>query len=132
MIGPDTTAGGRIVSKSGGTGQRGWDLRVEGGKARFQVPSTLSKTNEVISPTIPTDAWVHVAGVFTAGESIAVFVNGVESAKETLTIATMPSSAQPVQIGKRPSTPDTYVGLLDDVRVYSRALSVAEIAELAK
>ena len=66
------------------------------------------------------------------GTDVAVFVDGVESSRETYAVATMPGTAQPVQIGKRPSTADTFVGLTDDVRIYSRALSPAEIAELAK
>jgi uncharacterized protein len=80
---------------------------------------------------VATNAWIHVAGV-REGTQLQLYTGGVL----TGSIAT-PSAPgiDPVAHGwlgcRFPGEP-SYEGTLDDVRVYSRALSATEIAALAK
>lgn len=75
-----------------------------------------------------TDRWYHVAGRYYAG-SIQVFANGVRVATNNTSVAMSTTSTASVLIGA--SGDSTGSGLVDDLRVYSRALADAEIALLA-
>jgi hypothetical protein len=82
--------------------------------------------------TLVTNTWYHVAGVYDAtNRTMNVYVNGkLDNGTLVGTIpSTQPSSTQNVNIGQRPGAPGTFnfAGVLDDVRIYNRALSQAEI-----
>ena len=121
---------GYIVSKFGPTGGGGYALlygnsgevycRTDNG---VTFADSYTATNHVIS----TSGWVHVAAVRT-GSSCRVFINGVDQTVTTATHTTMTANAQPLKIGARPddnSSPVT--GYIDEVRVFSSALSQAQI-----
>jgi hypothetical protein len=78
------------------------------------------------------NTWYHVAGVYDAtNRTMKVYVNGkLDNGVLVGRIpATQPASTQNVHIGQRPGAPRTsnFAGVLDDVRIYNRALSQAEI-----
>ena len=58
--------------------------------------------------------------------SFRIFVNGAQVATRPVTGA-MPNSTQPLQIGGNKVWPEWFKGQIDDVRVYSRSLSAAEL-----
>ena len=76
-------------------------------------------------------AWHHIALVQYASNSREMFVDGTSVATNTATIST--TTFDQVGIGAlRLTTPSQYFnGNIDDVRIYSRALSRPEISELA-
>jgi len=128
---------GRIVTKGGGSGQRGWSLNVENSDNwAFQIGSNPTTTLSVNSPGIPRQVWIHVAGVYDpsdpGGPIMKLYTNGVLAASRTDGVpATQNNSSQNVNIGNRSSgTP--FDGYIDEVRIYTRALSEAEIAVLAQ
>jgi hypothetical protein len=73
--------------------------------------------------------WHHVAGVFD-GEKIYVYVDGVlDNSKDASGLIN--TNNFPVLIGENREKPGRYWnGLIDDVRIYSDALSEAEVKEL--
>jgi Concanavalin A-like lectin/glucanases superfamily len=78
--------------------------------------------------TVPLNTWTHLA-VVKNGTSFTYYANGVQVATMTSSL-TMPSL--PLFLGVDPNYDDVaYPGSLDDIRLYSRALSVAEIGALA-
>ena len=82
--------------------------------------------------TLGTNTWYHVAGVYDAtNRTMQVYVNGeLDNGALVGTIpASQPSSTPNVNIGQRPGAPGNYnfAGVLDDVRIYNRALSLNEI-----
>jgi hypothetical protein len=90
------------------------------------VAKTVTGTTTAVSGT-----WYHVAGVATAGGTMILYVNGT-------------SEGTPVSIGTPDTAGDVYFmgaaggpnasyfgGSLDDVRVYSTALTAAQIKALA-
>ena len=80
---------------------------------------------------LPANTWVHVAGTYD-GTALRIYVNGALNATKAVTGTTC-ANAEPLEIGAKnrttpPATTEAYMdGRIDDVRVYNRALSAAEI-----
>jgi tetratricopeptide (TPR) repeat protein len=74
--------------------------------------------------------WHHVAAVYD-GASLQLYLDGVLDNAEVAT-GTIAANEQPVFIGSNgaPEFPKEWNGLIDEVRIYSRALSAVEIADL--
>ncbi len=90
--------------------------------------STLSAPN---CEKIRIDEWYHVTGVYDATTSqIKIYLNGSLKETKTHTLPPKIGSWHDVMIG-RSSNGDNFHGSIDDVRLYHRALSDAEIASLA-
>ena len=80
---------------------------------------------------LTTNTWYHVAVTYDRA-FMRIYVNGVEVKNTAQTVA-MEANTVPVSIGNvtRPSNNNYghFNGIIDDVRVYNRALSAAEIQE---
>jgi hypothetical protein len=81
--------------------------------------------------TITLNEWSHVAAMVSAG-SHAYYINGAPSGGGGSGID-LPgtSNTAPVTIGYIGGTNQFYKGMIDEVYIYGRALSAAEVAELA-
>jgi len=131
-----------IIVKEGLSGNRGWNIQLYDDNASFdnvvcfQLASNSTTQIEVCSAVsaAPANSWIHVAGVYAPSQSITVYVDGSQSGQQTTDIpASQFNSSRPVEIGSRTDVTNLwYDGLITDVRVYSRALSVNEIETLAK
>jgi hypothetical protein len=75
---------------------------------------------------LPLNAWSHIALTYGAG-SERFYVNGVEVDSRALT-GTTATTAQPLRIGGNSIWGEFFSGLIDEVRIYNRALSGAEVA----
>lgn len=110
------------VLRAGGTGEV--SLNIAGDSAG--VPTSWK---ELISPTVLTlNTWYHVAGTFD-GDSLKIYVNGNEVASKFFYGKIMPATIYPPAIGalSDPVGGRYWKGNIDEVRVWSRALSQAEI-----
>ena len=115
------------MGKIGGNRQNYW-LGATGGSARFSVGNG-ERFVLVSGPRINNDQWRHLVGVRdTAGGVIRLYVDGAQAgtAKDGLGPITPNGIFAIGRFGVRPSN---FPGLIDEVRVYSRALSPAEIAD---
>lgn len=74
---------------------------------------------------VPLNTWTHLAATYD-GTAIRVYVNGVEE-KVTGATGEFPQSWGPLWIGGDQWASDYFPGVIDEVRLYDRALSVAEI-----
>jgi hypothetical protein len=74
---------------------------------------------------VPTNAWTHVAATYD-GSTLRFFVNGVQVASKS-GISTILASTGALKIGGNSVWGEYFRGLIDDVRVYNRALSLTEI-----
>jgi hypothetical protein len=121
---------GRVLSKSGAVPNRGFELNLEAkGTANFQI--ALDGTNQLgAEDAAPSGVWTHIAGVFVPGTELRLFVDGKRAATVT-TAATSSVYSQPAQIARRADDTGKLMGAVDDVRIYSRVLTDAEIADLA-
>jgi len=94
--------------------------------------TTGSRNNDLLLPTLTTGQWQHLAFVYSVTNSIkAVYVDGLLAASDSTSIDALTSDRDGVRIGY-PSDGTYYDGLIDDVRLYSRALNSTEIAYLAE
>ena len=74
---------------------------------------------------LPVGAWTHLAVTYD-GSTVRLFVNGTEAADQAAD-GPMTVSTGPLKIGGNAVWPEWFSGLIDDVRVYNRPLSTAEI-----
>jgi|GEM_PF-2142216 len=86
--------------------------------------------------TVPLNGWYHTAVTYDKGTGLAkLYVNGVEQASQNFGVFN-PNTATPLHIGKR-VTPIigpadfTFNGAIDEVQIYERGLTAAEIAQIA-
>jgi len=127
--------GGVILARGGSA--HGYALCLQGGKPRFIV--SLNSTQVSVGAKVNVvGKWVHIAGVLTAGKELQIYVDGklADSAKVPEFIATDPKEA--MEIGADNGSivgdytgPFGFKGLIDDVRLYHRTLSTAEVKSRA-
>jgi len=80
----------------------------------------------------PTLMWMHLAAVFEPSVRTSFYVNGVLIQNRPQTVASiLEDTTATVRIGCRADTDRYFDGVIDEVRLYRRALTVQEIATLA-
>ena len=84
-----------------------------------------SEVDATAPSAIALNAWTHLAATYD-GATLRLFVNGTQVTSRALT-GSIASSTQPLRIGGNQVWGEYFAGLIDEVRVYNRALSAAEI-----
>ncbi len=112
-------------------------LFVNNGKVYIGWGATQGFANCASITSVDNGQWVHVLGIFSTN-SFSIYVNGVlESSNSTNLIQN--SCNAPLQIGgflvstscgTNGSNGQFFNGLLDDIAIYNRALSLAEVQQL--
>jgi len=97
----------------------------------FQSFSLQSNYDGTGAFTLATNAWYHLCVTFLGGVALTGYVNGVQDATVSSPISTLTASTGPVLIGNSVFATRTLNGQIDDFRLYSRALTLAEIRLLA-
>lgn len=115
---------GRIFNKGGTAGSR-YDLALAG--SALQLKTSVDYTSP--SGLISLNAWQHIALTYD-GTTLRVYVQGVERANVATVISIAPSTA-PLYIGNLAALTRPLDGLIDDARIYDRALSLVEVETLA-
>jgi chitodextrinase len=123
---------GQIVAKSNGTG---WQFKTspDTGSRTFGVgvsPNSSSITQRYSNTVRQLGTWYHVAGVYNAAAAtLDIYVNGVLDnglLRGTIPTSQYNNASEHVVIGRR--TGGYYFqGTIDELRLYNRALSQAEI-----
>src|SRR3989344_1398323 len=90
---------------------------------------------ETATNSSPLDTWTHVAMTFQAGSAtgLRIYINGVEDANSPASASTsndIDASVNAWTIGLTASGATPFNGLIDEIRVYNRALSAKEIQTL--
>ena len=117
-----------LISKGGGNTSQFWmDIRgagtniLHGGYTAAAV-ACYATTNHVF----PLNEWVHIAWTYDKIRTI-LYVDGAEVANVPKS-CTLNSNADPVRVGCRGPAGQPFSGSIDEVRIYARALTPAEIA----
>ncbi len=125
---------GRILAKTTGTDSQDhyWMLSTidsGGAKLRFRL-KTAGETSTLIgnSPLL-TDIWTHVAAVYDGAE-MKVYVDGVLDGSQGKSGALSTNPQVPVAIGDNSTGGVPWDGNIDEVAIYSTALSDAEIQDI--
>src|SRR5262249_7873765 len=74
---------------------------------------------------LPLNTWSHLAETYD-GSSLKLYVNGVLVSSRALT-GSITTSGSPLRIGGNSVWGEYFNGLIDEVRVYNRALSQGEV-----
>ncbi len=95
------------------------------------VDGAMNSEN-VCGPVLPAGQWFHVAGRWT-GSAKAMFINGVKAAELLSTPTSLIDTHDAIIGGDENSGSPAYLfhGKVDEVQLYDRALTDAEIAMLA-
>jgi hypothetical protein len=75
--------------------------------------------------TPPANAWTHVAFTYD-GANLILYVNGTEVNRRPMTGALTPSTGV-LRLGGNTIWGEHFAGVLDDVRIYTRALTPGEV-----
>ena len=84
-----------------------------------------SETDAIGSAALPLNAWSHLAATFDGG-ALRIYVNGSLVATTVIT-GSIPASTGVLRMGGNSIWGEWYAGLMDDVRIYNRALTQAQI-----
>jgi hypothetical protein len=128
-------SGAGIVAKGGGAGGEQYALDVQAGTYRVYVRNAGGTSIGAQSTVGPNSRWQHVVAVFDGLAGVMqLYVNGQLVASNTPPTSLFPSTHE-VSIGSRQSATVgpynfAFKGAIDDVRIYSRALSSTNVQEL--
>lgn len=119
-INPGAT-GGRVVDKITARGADGYLLDTSGGRVRLIIDGQRLSG----ATAIPTGTWSHIAGVYD-GQQMRVYLNGVLDGTFNTAVA-IPTNALTLRIGAASDGSSLFNGQIDEVELFNRALSQAEI-----
>lgn len=85
------------------------------------------------SGAVTTGTWIHLAGKWAEDKKLTLYINGTSYSSTCTSFSGVPDTSYALYIGDEnlPSLPRYLDGMIDEVRVYNRALSDDEIAALA-
>ena len=140
---PTTDADGTILSIWGDTGewvdQRSYQLvMLSGRRLRFAISGDATQHNAALhvfdtsTAVLTLNTWNHVAATYSQSSGTRrIYVNGVQVADRTDSPITVTSSIAAATIGATLRSPNIFLGsfsgLIDEVELFNRALSVNEI-----
>lgn len=135
-----TQAAGVIMANGYGGGGEQFDLDISSSKYRLVIRSSQGggATNVTSAANVGFNTWQHIVATWDGPNKIeALYVNGQLSAQNTAGTPTCAISTNVVSIGARLSgkDPTSYNltstnMLIDEVRIYNRTLTAADVSEL--
>ncbi|HOH33384.1 MAG TPA: glycoside hydrolase family 99-like domain-containing protein [Candidatus Hydrogenedentes bacterium] len=112
---------------SGGT-WTGYRMGVLDGKPCFEIPLSPWSHHLKADVDLPTGRWVHLAGTFD-GQTLRIYVDGEPRGAMERPGPITPNSF-PLVLGNFAAGHDShFTGLLDEVKLYARALTAGEVRE---
>jgi glucose/arabinose dehydrogenase/PKD repeat protein/fibronectin type 3 domain-containing protein len=102
-----------------------YGIELRGSRPQFFVGTTDGVRSVAMDPALPLNEWSHLAIVFD-GSDVQFIVNGVPTSTSPLN-ATITARGKPMKLGADADSGQFFTGRLDDVRIYRRALTAAEV-----
>ncbi len=120
------TGGMHILSKRIGAGDMSYQLAFDSHWGiHFATGPTWNNKFAYSSTTLPMNTWYHLAAT-ADGSTLKLYTNGVLAGSVSGTLG--PQNSEPLRIGTVDSYPAyPFVGLIDEVSIFNRALSADEI-----
>lgn len=131
-----TSTDKQLLSRDDSTGERFWQFRMDGsGVIRFIRFDAANNVVANLSTGMQYDGlvWHHAVATFDNSVGSAIYVDGKEEAFDGDTTDNRSNTGTIPALGVRSGEEDTnepFSGLLSDARIYDRALSASEAAEL--
>jgi subtilisin-like proprotein convertase family protein len=106
-----------------GSGASGYSLLLNSGRVTIRTNSTPRLVGKT---SIPSNQWTHIAGTYNSATNVfAIYIDGSLDTSVTIAGAIPAASTDSLFIGKGANNP--YTGLMDEVRLWNRALSSTRI-----
>jgi hypothetical protein len=95
---------------------------------RFNQDTWVNRYRVLSRESYPTNGvtWMHLAAVFD-GRDIRIYLDGVLDTVVATPGLVIGANAEPLSIGSQPDGLRPYTGSVDEVRVFRRALTPAEV-----
>ncbi len=127
--------GAGVIARGNGGGGEQYAVDISGGSYRFFVRSVSGAALVMPTPVRPNGTWQHLVAVYSRTlNRMKFYVNKSEVASATPFNGTLLTNQHEVSVGARQvSTTDyslNFSGVLDDVRVYARALTPTDVAAI--
>ena len=101
-------------------------LYAAAGDGRPTGQAWVGRERDARAPSaIPTGTWTHLAVTYD-GSQLRLFVNGAQ-VRSLAVSGSMAVSSRPLKLGGNAIWSEWFAGLIDDVRIYGRALTAAEV-----
>jgi hypothetical protein len=131
---PDSVAGWmNVILKDSGTAGTGVgyalyaNSNTDGGAGTYiRTTGSASDRHATAPKRLPVNTWHHLAATF-AGGALTIYVDGVQAAKITGVLGTLVQSNGALSIGGDARWDELFKGVIDDVKIFNRALTAAEI-----
>lgn len=126
-----------ILSKTVSPTERGWRFVTQGAGSSasigFKVGTDAGVSFPVYSPAPqPVSTWLHAAGVWVPNTRAEIYIDGALVKKVTTISPILEDVAQTLYAGCVRPDAQHFKGAMDELRIYTRALTQAEIAVLAR
>jgi len=119
-----------IVKKSAVNDGYAFEINSDDSNLRFWVYVSGVGWRQSAAVPVSTNTWYHAAGTYD-GSEIKIFLNGQAQGSPTSASGTINPSPSPLNIGRDPSnTGRFFEGYIDEVEIYSRALTADEIGAI--
>jgi hypothetical protein len=116
----------------------GWQIRRYAGTPNIAFTTRGVGNDDMQSAAVmPIGSWVHIACVYdNAANTKQIYINGAPEQEVTTTAGVIAATTHNTYIGARATSDNTaqeafFTGLLDEIRVYNRALSAGEVEFLS-
>jgi hypothetical protein len=108
------------------------ELKIDQGDNQLEFSSDGGSTIAGISLTnLKTNTWMHIVAVRNSSNQVTFYVDGVQKGTPNQASGTPSGGATDTSLGYNSDSGGNYWnGLIDEVRIYNRALSASEIARL--
>lgn len=126
----DSTSGQRELLHKYATTPTGYFLEIDGGQGRFWGGFTVGGTLRTATTTLPsTGVWHHAALTYD-GAAVRFYVDGA-LVNSTSASGTLTQNTRSLLVGLAPGG-GRFDGLVDEPRVFDRALTAAEVQDIAE
>lgn len=118
-----------ISSKGGGWNRSGWLITLNNDKIRWHLGDGGSESYFDTYTSIQSNKWTHVVAQWKDGV-MNVYINGIKDINSSTWAAGLIANTYDHYIGRTDNEPFYFNGVIDDIRIYSRAISETEISQL--
>ena len=133
-------SGGAVVARMDPKNKyRGWDIWIEGDKPGFHLINAFSEDALKVVGTnaLPLNQWAHVAVAYDGSaksSGVSIYLNGQRQATTTQfdSLKSTTRTEAPLTVGTRHDSGRLVNAAIEDIRLYERALTPAEVEQLVR
>ena len=92
--------------------------------------TTAGDTLMLGTAAISTNVWTHIAITRTQGGNLVQYINGVATNTFSTQNRSLKTSTEPLYIGYQAGQTTNFTGSIDQVRIFNKAISAAEVSKL--